>query len=269
MFLVEKAYVIRNGTSPRLKSKLYIFNSFGMLTLFAILAIMNFGFENIYLKDGQCTFGIDRLAFIPSITFEIIANIYLTILFFDTIDPSELAWSFNSNLVALALLRQEPGWVCLLVCDYDILFSAIIVHWVTSSDSAAAVRNADQKNLQEANHREFIASSSHSDNSGGVVSTSRSVSTTRNYTPADEIDITTYPLLSMNSADRSAELLYGDRFGRGEEEEILIGVSTTNPVKAPELRHGELGLGVETVIIAGGEGVATPRDTENARRQDE
>ncbi|GKT49361.1 uncharacterized protein ColSpa_09542 [Colletotrichum spaethianum] len=42
LFLVEKAHIIRGATKSRLRSKLYIFNSFGMLGVYTVIAILNF-----------------------------------------------------------------------------------------------------------------------------------------------------------------------------------------------------------------------------------
>ncbi|KAL7944345.1 hypothetical protein V8C42DRAFT_326541 [Trichoderma barbatum] len=36
-------------------------------------------------------------------------------------------------------LNGEPGWVCLMCCNCDILFSAIVIQWVTSRDNAGTV----------------------------------------------------------------------------------------------------------------------------------
>ncbi|QPH06137.1 hypothetical protein C2857_004391 [Epichloe festucae Fl1] len=33
-------------------------------------------------------------------------------------------------------LDGEPGWVCLMSCNCDILFSALVIQWVTSKDNA-------------------------------------------------------------------------------------------------------------------------------------
>ncbi|OAA80191.1 hypothetical protein LEL_03677 [Akanthomyces lecanii RCEF 1005] len=40
------------------------------------------------------------------------------------------------NLSVLMGLNGEPGWVCLMCCNCDILFSAIVIQWVTSKDNA-------------------------------------------------------------------------------------------------------------------------------------
>ncbi|KAL7821602.1 hypothetical protein V8C44DRAFT_315144 [Trichoderma aethiopicum] len=43
------------------------------------------------------------------------------------------------NLSVLMALNGEPGWVCLMCCNCDILFSAVVVQWVTSKDNAGTV----------------------------------------------------------------------------------------------------------------------------------
>ncbi|KAG8405310.1 hypothetical protein J3458_021974 [Metarhizium acridum] len=39
------------------------------------------------------------------------------------------------NLCMLMSLDGEPGWVCLMSCNCDILFSAAVIQWVTSKDN--------------------------------------------------------------------------------------------------------------------------------------
>lgn len=39
-----------------------------------------------------------------------------------------------SNLTFVAALSGEPGWVCLMCCNCDILFSVLVLHWITSKD---------------------------------------------------------------------------------------------------------------------------------------
>jgi hypothetical protein len=33
------------------------------------------------------------------------------------------------------VLKGEPGWICLMCCNADILFSVIVLHWVTAIDT--------------------------------------------------------------------------------------------------------------------------------------
>jgi hypothetical protein len=34
------------------------------------------------------------------------------------------------------VLKGEPGWICLMCCNADVLFSVLVLHWVTQVDSA-------------------------------------------------------------------------------------------------------------------------------------
>lgn len=66
-----------------------------------------------------------------------------------------LLTSSHSNLTVLMVLNGEPGWVCLMCCNSDskcppvmdkilsdlidiVLFSAVVIQWVTSRDSAGS-----------------------------------------------------------------------------------------------------------------------------------
>ncbi|KAK5997008.1 hypothetical protein PT974_02357 [Cladobotryum mycophilum] len=165
-FLVEKAYSIRGGSKPRLKSKLYLFNSFGMLGLYLVVVVLNFIFRITEMQDGVCVIGMRSIAMIPLISFDAVVNVYLTILF---LIPLKNMYSFKHmprtkanvrlrtvafrtfigslctltssivNLSVLMALNGEPGWVCLMCCNSDILFSAAVVQWVTSRDNAGTI----------------------------------------------------------------------------------------------------------------------------------
>jgi hypothetical protein len=39
------------------------------------------------------------------------------------------------NLTILMVLKGEPGWICLMCCNADILFCVLVLHWVTSKDT--------------------------------------------------------------------------------------------------------------------------------------
>ncbi|TGO15857.1 hypothetical protein BTUL_0035g00630 [Botrytis tulipae] len=41
------------------------------------------------------------------------------------------------NLTLLLVLKGEPGWICLMCCNLDILFSVLVLHWITSKDNAS------------------------------------------------------------------------------------------------------------------------------------
>ncbi|KAH7016065.1 uncharacterized protein B0I36DRAFT_254931, partial [Microdochium trichocladiopsis] len=163
IFLVEKAYIIRQSSVPtgRLKSKLYIFNLFGMLGIYVVVSILNFIFRITRQHNGECVIGMQRVAMIPLISFDLLVNVYLTILFLMPLKNlrkvrhiqrnaanerlrtvasrtfiGAVATTISSivNLSVLMALDGEPGWVCLMCCNVDIAFSAIVVFWVTHKD---------------------------------------------------------------------------------------------------------------------------------------
>jgi len=47
-----------------------------------------------------------------------------------------------ANLTVLMVLEGEPGWICLMCCNADILFSVLVLHWVTSIDASRSNRNS-------------------------------------------------------------------------------------------------------------------------------
>lgn len=94
---------------------------------------------------------------IPLISFEVFVNVYLTSLF---LNPLRKLYSYKhgtnaalrtmalrsfigscttliasvTNLTVLTALNGELGWICLMLCNLDILFTAVVLHWVTSID---------------------------------------------------------------------------------------------------------------------------------------
>ncbi|KAH6990548.1 hypothetical protein BKA56DRAFT_210192 [Ilyonectria sp. MPI-CAGE-AT-0026] len=178
LFLVEKAHIIRGSPKKRLESKLYCFNSFGMLGLYTVVVILNFIFRIAKIENGVCIIGMQSISMIPLITFDAIVNIYLTILF---LIPLKNLYSFKNmpktpanerlknvafrtfvgscctlvssivNLSVLLALDGEPGWVCLMCCNADILFSALVIQWVTSKDNAGSGSPNNTNNYNHGN----------------------------------------------------------------------------------------------------------------------
>lgn len=157
-FLVEKAYIVRGSHKPRLNDKLYIFNAFGLIIPYVAIVILNFVWRIAYInKGGTCIIGMQKKAMLPLIVFDVVINVYLTALF---IIPLRRLYSYQHNtnkalrimalrtfvgscatltssvvnLTILMILKGEPGWICLMCCNADILFSVLVLHWVTSFD---------------------------------------------------------------------------------------------------------------------------------------
>ncbi|KAF2813843.1 uncharacterized protein BDZ99DRAFT_567569 [Mytilinidion resinicola] len=166
LFLVEKAYIIRGSRQSRLKNKLYVVNFFGLIVPYVVVIVMNFVYRFSYInKDGVCIIGMKRISMIPLITLDVILNVYLTMLFLlplrklysyqHNVNPALRKMAMRTfigscatlissvvNLTVLMVLEGEPGWVCLMCCNADILFSVIVLHWVTAVDSVRSPANS-------------------------------------------------------------------------------------------------------------------------------
>ncbi|KAF3926019.1 hypothetical protein ABW20_dc0108127 [Dactylellina cionopaga] len=167
-FLVEKVYIIRSKhKGPRRRDKMYLFNTIGMLFPYFIVIILTFVFRISELhSDGECYIGLRLVANIPLLVFDVIINVYLTSLFliplfgvcsFDQASQKvrkmakRTFWgsaatliSTVANLTTLVILRgHEPGWVCFACCNADVVFSAIVLHWVTTTDYDSTPEHAE------------------------------------------------------------------------------------------------------------------------------
>ncbi|CAJ2511565.1 Uu.00g071900.m01.CDS01 [Anthostomella pinea] len=153
-------FIIQARTKRRLQSKLYIFNSFGMLSIYVIVCILNFVYRITIMDNGHCIIGMQKKAMIPLISFDLV--VYLTVSF---LLPLQGLYSFGlhtsrppniklctmavrTNLAVLLTLNGQPGWVCLISCNADILFSAIVIQWVTSLDNAGTASGAPEPSVE-------------------------------------------------------------------------------------------------------------------------
>ncbi|KAK7621600.1 hypothetical protein IWX48DRAFT_411693 [Phyllosticta citricarpa] len=169
-FLVEKVYIIRGSRILRMRDPLYLFNCFGMLLPYTVVVILNFVWRISYKNEqGMCIIGMEKKAMMPLIVFDVVVNVYLTSLFLlplrqlysyrertnRTLRRMAIRTFFGScatltssvtNLTILMVLIGEPGWICLMCCNADILFSVIVLHWVTSFDGAGRQGSSLQNN---------------------------------------------------------------------------------------------------------------------------
>ncbi|KAF7889437.1 uncharacterized protein EAF01_010930 [Botrytis porri] len=148
------------SSKSRIKDPLYLFNSIGMLIPYCIVIALNFVFRFANYENGECRIGMKQVAMIPLIAFDILVNVYLTSLF---LVPLQGLYSYKNNpnsqtrtvalrtfigsccaltssavnLTLLLVLKGEPGWICLMCCNLDILFSVLVLHWITSKDNAS------------------------------------------------------------------------------------------------------------------------------------
>ncbi|TLD23874.1 hypothetical protein PspLS_06477 [Pyricularia sp. CBS 133598] len=185
LFLVDRVHIVRDSSTPRLRSRLYLVNSFGMMGIYIIIVILNFTFRITDYDGGMCVIGMKQPVMIPLIAFDAFVNVYLTLLFLvpllklysvkltfarpmtiqlhsvsmprtpPNVRLQKLAMrtfigscctlvSSVTNLTVLMVLNGEVSWLCLMCCNSDILFSAIVIQWVTANDHAAS-RNAENR----------------------------------------------------------------------------------------------------------------------------
>ncbi|PHH75865.1 hypothetical protein CDD82_4239 [Ophiocordyceps australis] len=132
-----------------------------MLGIYVVIVLLNFIYRISKLKNGRCIIGMQGLAMVPLISFDAVVNVYLTTMF---LLPLRRLYSFRSmprspanlrlrtiafrtfcgavftlvssiiNLSVLLALNGEPGWKCFTAA---VLFSAVVIQWVTSRDNAA------------------------------------------------------------------------------------------------------------------------------------
>lgn len=160
LFLIEKVYIIQKVRTPRFKSPLYLFNFFGLLLPYCGIIVLNFVFRvAIFNDDGTCIIGMENISVMPLIIVDAGINLYLTLLF---VIPLRKLYSYTVNttsalrtitlrsfigscatltssvvnLTVLMLLKGEASWICLMLCNADVLFSVVVLHWVTSKDSS-------------------------------------------------------------------------------------------------------------------------------------
>ncbi|KAK2053066.1 hypothetical protein LY76DRAFT_582425 [Colletotrichum caudatum] len=163
LFMVERAHIIRQTRKRRLRSKLYLVNSFGMLGIFVLIVIMNFIFRITHFEDGTCIIGMQTPVILPLISFDAAVNVYLTILFLLPLLSKRIPrappnirlrrlvirtfvgscctlLSSVTNLTVLMALNGEVAWLCLLCCNTDISFSALVINWITSPGQEATLK---------------------------------------------------------------------------------------------------------------------------------
>ncbi|KAF7536002.1 hypothetical protein G7054_g4903 [Neopestalotiopsis clavispora] len=267
---VTTKFVVRNGVKSRLQSKLYIFNSFGMLSIYFIIAVLNFIYRINRIDNNICYIGMKRPVLVPLISFDLVVNIYLTLLF---LYPLLSLYSYKDmprtrsnerlrsiskrtfigalsttissvvNLTVLMALDGEPGWVCLLCCNCDILFSAVVIQWVTTRDNAATRTNNDYEgsNRNREGSRDTGTSSHRRD--------TLNMNMDKTIIKMDEIDVTSYPMQPAG-AFKSIDELDGAERGKVRNGSLSDDTSTHGLVETPNAQPVNAVMGVRTIIVA-------------------
>ncbi|TLD23545.1 hypothetical protein E2P81_ATG08889 [Venturia nashicola] len=186
LFLVERVDRLW-ASKTRREDRLYVFNFFGLLIPFVTVIILNLKYREASLQAGMCYIGINMIALIPLVAYDVLANIYLTCLF---MAPLLNAYSFQhrsktnnlrrtalraflggaitlvssvANLLALLILKGEQSWICLLCCNSDVLLSVVVLQWMASGDGPT-VRASYPPVTRNSQAREVSHASNHSRN---------------------------------------------------------------------------------------------------------
>ncbi|KAK9421707.1 hypothetical protein SUNI508_05637 [Seiridium unicorne] len=160
----------------------FSFNMSDSFAAFVCVGVVTFLF--IYrindLQGENCIIGVKQEVLVAAVTYDVIVNVYLTMLFLGPLSASySFSWrpgsvlltsgssrqpSLNNklrglalktfigacltlassiaNLVALTAFDGEPAWLCFLTCKSDILFSAVVIRLVTTAEDTSSTPNA-------------------------------------------------------------------------------------------------------------------------------
>ncbi|RUS14689.1 hypothetical protein BC937DRAFT_93477 [Endogone sp. FLAS-F59071] len=158
LWLIERVWIVKEVKTNRLDTFLYKFHLF-LLTpyvgIFTLMVLYRISYINL---DEECTIGVQLVASIPLLVYDIVFNSYITVLFLRpllTVSRNVARqWSHtglyslarrsliaaivclvisNANALVVILTRgHERGLICLAFCTFDVTSNVITVHWVTS-----------------------------------------------------------------------------------------------------------------------------------------
>ncbi|KAF2673162.1 hypothetical protein BT63DRAFT_451193 [Microthyrium microscopicum] len=158
-YFTERSFLVWSDRSAkRLRNPMYIFNMTGIIGGYIVIVVFTFVFRINHLSlSGLCVIGLERRISIPLVSYEMVINAYLTFLF---LWPLRKVYSYSSrkssnsrlrrmamrcmigtsitcvstgaNLIVLTCLDGEEAWLCLMLCNVDIIICVVTLHWVTS-----------------------------------------------------------------------------------------------------------------------------------------
>ncbi|KAF9630332.1 hypothetical protein BFW01_g894 [Lasiodiplodia theobromae] len=159
-YLVERAHIVRSDRTPRSKDKIYLCNCLFLIVPYIGLVCLNFYWRLGYINTkGVCINGLEMQGIIPLLAFEILINIYMTLLYIypfrrvlfkkQPLGPNSIlqAMAYRTsiatclmilitvgNLIGLLVLHGEPVWLCFMCCSGDVAICVLLLHWVTKND---------------------------------------------------------------------------------------------------------------------------------------
>jgi len=268
LFLVERVRIVRGRRKPRSKDHLYLFNFFAMLVPYLAVIVLNLKYRWAHIINGICIIGIEMIALVPLVGWDVVAIVYLTLLF---LVPLWNAYSFKNktninlrrvalrafagscvtlvssiaNLVTILTLKGEQAWICLICCNSDILFSVMVLHWVTNGDGPTV--RASYAREEPGGHPNRNSESAKVDsprtpcrgqelfNLGRILNCAESEITTSHTRPTV---VVTSHLSTDKSEPKDESVLGGD--GMGKNEIVPAIIMKTMSVTIESTREGSL-----------------------------
>lgn len=155
-WLIEKVYVVSSTRETRWKTLSYRFHAALMLPYIGIFTLMLIFHTAELEASGMCIIGLQSVAALPLIIYDLLINLYMTVLFIRpliklgkkgngkesrlhdvalrTLVASVvcLVVSF-ANIFSLHMFDgRERGLVCLACCTVDVTINVVTIHWVTT-----------------------------------------------------------------------------------------------------------------------------------------
>jgi hypothetical protein len=109
LFLVERAHILRAPYAPRSKDLLWLLSTIAIAASLGAICITGIVSPKYELsdKDGRCRIGLQRYAAIPLLTFDIVINLYLTLVFIYLLSPLVK----NSPASGTSLASRVTLWI--------------------------------------------------------------------------------------------------------------------------------------------------------------
>ncbi|KAJ6460509.1 hypothetical protein C8R45DRAFT_538904 [Mycena sanguinolenta] len=159
-FLAEKVYTVWDTGRSRLRSPVFLICMATIVVYCGIIVVVLIGrVTEFRAGDGACVIGLKPTASIPLLSYDLVINILLTLLFLwpllkssrknirlrrlaiRTLVAAGMALTTSTvNIAVLTLMHgRELGWLCLSSCGIDVIFNAAALFWVTVSSAQSSL----------------------------------------------------------------------------------------------------------------------------------
>ncbi|EAA26795.3 hypothetical protein GE21DRAFT_3300 [Neurospora crassa] len=149
---VTTKFIIRSGCKKlRIHSKLYLFNTIVVLGAYCVVVVLNFIYRITKIEHKQCIIGMERYAMIPLIVYDLLVNLSAN----SGKQKTEAGGHADPYWLHLHTHQQRRQPISAHGFEWRtwmVLFSAIVIQWVTSRDSIASNNNIDSQTMSQQRH---------------------------------------------------------------------------------------------------------------------